>query len=117
MDDEPEEIPKQGEELYKNADALLPKGDKRVWGQVVHQKWGADGNPIGKFKENTNLDKCLYEVKFSGGEVIEFIANIIAESLYAQCDVVFNEYLLLPSFFDHRKSDKGLSLEDQMIMV
>ena len=38
------------------------------------------GNPLGRFN-----DTCLYEVEFSGGEIIELAANIIEELINAQC--------------------------------
>ena len=55
----------------------------------------------------------LYEVEFPKGEEV----NIIAESMYAQCDLNGNEYLLLESFIDHRKNGSALSVEDQKIVV
>ena len=39
----------------------------------------------------TTLDTCLYEVEFPGGEITEVAANIMAESMYAHCDVNGNE--------------------------
>ena len=44
---------------------------------------------------NQNLiqDSCLYEVEFPRCE--QLTANIIAELMYALCDVNRNEYLLL----------------------
>ena len=44
-------------------------------------------------------------------------ANIIAELMYAQCDVNGNKYLLLSAFIDHRKNGSSLSVEDQKIVV
>ena len=48
---------------------------------------------------------------------MELAANVIAELMYAQCDVVANKYLLLAAFFDHRKNVSALSEEDQKIVV
>ena len=36
---------------------------------------------------------CLYEEEFLEGEITELAANIIAESMYAQCVGDRNEYL------------------------
>ena len=47
----------------------------------------------------------------------ELVATIIAESMYAQCDVNWNEYLLLKAFIDHRKNDSALSVEDQKVII
>ena len=83
---------------------------------MVSQKQDADGNLIGRSNQNPILDTCLYEEEYPWGENTEFAANIIAESMYAQCDVHRNEYLLL-LFSDHRKNDSALNVEDQKIRV
>ena len=62
-----------------NTEILLPRGDRMARNQVEHQKQDANGNP------------CLYEVEFPGGEITELAANIIAELMYAQCDIDRNE--------------------------
>ena len=61
--------------------------------------------PICRPNQKPILDICLYEVEFTGGEITEMAANIIAESTYAQYDSSWNEYLLLEVFIDHRKND------------
>ena len=86
-------------------------------GWVVCQKQNADSNTIGKSINNSIFDTCLYEVKFPGGEITELAVNIIAESMYAQCDVDGNEYILLEAFVYHRKNGSALSVEDQKIVV
>ena len=61
-------------------------------GQVVCQKHDANGNLIGRSDQYPIiLETSLYEVEFSGEEITELAANIIAESMYAQCDVDQNE--------------------------
>ena len=47
----------------------------------------------------------------------ELVANIIAESMYAQCNVDGNEYLLLEAFINHRKNGSALSVEDQKVII
>ena len=47
----------------------------------------------------------------------ELAANIIAESMYAQCDVDGNEYLLLEAFVKHWKSGSALSVKDQKAVI
>ena len=75
----------------------------------------ADGNPIGRSNQNPILDTCLYEVEFPGGQMTDLAANIIAESMHAQCDVDGDEYLLLEAFIYHRKNGSALSVEDQKV--
>ena len=74
-----------------NAEILLPRGDKMARGQVICQKHNTDGNIIVRSNKNPIMDTCLYEVEFPGREMTELVANIIAESMYAQCDVYGNE--------------------------
>ena len=102
---------------YINAEILLPRGDKMARGQVVCQEHHANGNLISGSSQNPIVVINIYEVKFSGEEIVEHAANIIAESMYAQCDVNGNEYLLLKAFIDYRKNGSALSVEDQKIVV
>ena len=85
-------------------------------GGVICQKHDADGNSIGRSNKNPILDTHLYEVEFPWGEMTKFMANTIEESIYAQCDVDGNEYLLLEAFNDHQKNGSALSVEDQKVV-
>ena len=86
LDEELEVTPELGDQ-YVNAEILLPREEKMAWGQMVCQKHDADNNLIGRSNQNPILDICLYEVEFPGGEMTELAANIISESMYAQCEV------------------------------
>ena len=57
----------------------------------VYWKHDADGNLIDRSNQNLVLDTSHYEVEFPGGEMTELAANIIAESMHAQCNVNGNE--------------------------
>ena len=116
LEEEPEVTPKLGDQ-YVNAEILLPRGDKMARDQVVCLKHDANGNPIGRSNQNPILNTRLYEVEFLGGEMSELAANIISESMYVQCDLDGNEYLLLEAFIDHRKNGSALSVDDQMIVI
>ena len=48
-----------------------------------------------------------------GGEIIELVANISADSIYAQCDVDESDYHFLEAFNNHRKNWSALSAEKQ----
>eukprot|EP01082_Thalassiosira_pseudonana_P005598 g5187.t1 g5187 contig19:120121-121928(-) len=98
---------------YVNAEVMLPRGDAMQRGRVVKRKRDDNGNIVGTANANPILDTRVYEVMFPDGEVTELAANTIATSMYAQCDVDGNEYLLLEKFVDHQKSDAALTLEQQ----
>ena len=99
------------------ADILLPKGDQMARGHEVAQSHDVNGNVLGKAYANPILDTRLYQVEFLGGKVTELTTNIIAESVYVQCDVEGNEYLPLNLLIDYQKDDKVIPLSDQQISL
>ena len=102
-------------DYYVNAEVVLPVGGDMQRGKVVCRKRDADGNPMGRENRNPILDTRLYEVEFADGRTEVMSANVIAQSMYAQCDLDGNEYLLLEAIIDYKKSSSALSLEDQII--
>ena len=55
---------------------------------------------MGRAHTNLILDTRIYQVEFMGGEFTELTANVIAESMCAQCNPDVNEYLLLDGLVD-----------------
>ncbi len=55
-------------------------------------------------------------VTFDDGDVTELTANLIAESMYVQCDPDGNQYVLLDSIIDHRRLDTAIKLSDQTVV-
>ena len=55
----------------------------------------ANQNVIGRSHTNPILDLRKYQVEFAGGKVTELSINVIAESMYTQCNLDGNEYLLI----------------------
>jgi hypothetical protein len=60
-------------------------------------KRDADGNPKGCANSNSILDTREFTVMFDDGDMTDLTANLIAESMYAQCDPDGNQYVLLDS--------------------
>jgi hypothetical protein len=114
-DTPPEEVTPETGDSYLNAEISLSKGGTLARGQVVQQKRDADGIPTGKASSNPVLDTRTYEVEFDNGDVTEFTANMIAQAMYAQCDIDGNQYLLLDQFVDHRKDDTAITLTKQTV--
>jgi hypothetical protein len=50
---------------------------------VIRRAKDGDDNPIGKHNQNPLLESRIYEVEFSNGQVLEYVANVIAENLYS----------------------------------
>ena len=89
-------------DYYKEAKVMLPRGDQLARGHVVARSQDANGNFMGRSHKNPILDVRMYGVEFTGGKVTELTTNIIAESMYAQCNSDGNEYLLLDALVDYQ---------------
>jgi hypothetical protein len=66
------------------------------------------------------LTLCLtlvYDVEFSDGDIKEYAANIIAESIYSQVDDEGRHQLLLDAGVDHEKDDTAISADDGYIVT
>ena len=75
-----------GGDHYIGAEILLSRGDQMARGHVAARSQDANGNMMGRSHTNPILDARTYQVEFAGGKVTELTANVIAESMYAQCD-------------------------------
>ena len=87
-----------------------------VKGRVAMHKRDNAGNPIGLANANPILDTRSYIVHFDDGDQTELTANMIAESLYSQCDPDGHEYVLLDEIVDHRRTDSAIKLADQKVV-
>ena len=84
---------------------------------VVAWSCNASGHIMGKAHANPIMNTRMYQVDFGGGKVTELFANVIAQSMYTQCDADGNEYLLLDVLIDYQKDGQDISLTDQQIRV
>jgi hypothetical protein len=85
-------------------------------GRVTARKRDADGNPKGRSNSNPILNTREYTVTFDGSDVTDLTTNLVAESMYAQCDPNSNQYVLLDSLIDHQRLDTALKLSDQVVV-
>ena len=99
-----------GQEI--GAEILLPRVDKMAKSHVVTQSHEDRGNIMGRANTNPIMDTRLYQVEFAEGKVTELVANVIAESMYAQFNADGNEYLLLGVFVNYHKDNRVISLTD-----
>ena len=76
-----------------------------------------EGQPIGKGHKNPILDTRIYSDEFSDGESAELGANVIAECMYAQCDIEGNQYRLVDHLVDHRKDNKAVCKDNQDVIL
>ncbi len=73
-------------------------------GHVTARKWDKDGNPIRLANANPILDTHEYTFAINNGDETVMSANLIAKAMYAQCDPNGNQYILLDSIIDHKKT-------------
>eukprot|EP00956_Cyclotella_meneghiniana_P018312 scaffold30420_cov55-Cyclotella_meneghiniana.AAC.1 len=104
-------------DFYVNAEVVLPVANGEERATVIRRKRDSDGRPIGVANKNPALDTRLYEVCFPDGRTEALAANVIAESLYSQCDPDGNEFVLLDSILDYRRHDGAISKSNQVRVV
>ena len=95
---------------YVGAQVELPNGDKMHTGKVVGCKRGPDGEVKGVANTNPILDTMTYDVEFPNGEITEYSANVIAEKMFAQCDIERNQFVLMAAFVDHKKDGHAVEI-------
>ena len=111
-----EPMPEVGDHQI-GAEILLPKGDKIARGHVVTRSQEANGNVMDRAHTNQILDTRMYQVELIVGMVTELNINVIAESMYSQCDIDGNGYLLLDMLVDYCKNNKEISLAEKQISI
>ena len=90
---------------YVGATVNLPfEGTNRV-GNVKRRARDDEGNVTGTASENPILDTRTYQVEFTDGTQAEYAANVIAENMFAQCDIDGNQHLLMDQIVDHKCDD------------
>ena len=77
----------------------------------------ASENVMGTAHTNPLLDSGMYQVAFAWGKVTELTTNVIAKSMYAQCNANGNEYLLLDVLVDYHRDNKAISLVEQQTSI
>ncbi len=83
---------------------------------MTGRKRDIDGDPTGIANANLILDTHDYVITFDDGDMTELTANLIAESMYVQCDPDGNQYVLLDSIIDYRCLDTAAKLSDQTVV-
>ena len=96
---------------------MLPRGKKMARGHVVAHICDANGNVVGRVHINPILDNRTYQVEFTGGEVTESTANVIAELMYALWNADKNGYLLSDMSNDYCKDNNAIFLAEQQTSI
>jgi hypothetical protein len=80
---------------YVGAHVRVPIGDEIRSGKLVRRKQELDGTVRGRANANSMLDTRTYEIESPDVRSDEYTANLTAESMYAQCDIVVRQYNLM----------------------
>jgi hypothetical protein len=87
---------------YFGAHVRVPIGNEVRSGKVLRRKHELDGTVRGRTNANPMLDTRTYEIEFPDGSSDEYTDNVIAENMYAQCDIEGRQYNLMEGIIDHR---------------
>ena len=112
-----EDIEDDHYDQYIGSDVLLPLGDSFKTGHVTNRKRNADGKAMGTANSNPILDSREYIVEFPDGAEAEYSANVIAESMYAQCDIDGNQHLILDAIVDYKTDANAIAMTDRYQII
>jgi hypothetical protein len=93
----------------------VPIGDDICSGKVVRRKRELDGTVRGRANANSMLDTTTYDIEFPDGHSNEYTANVIAENIYAQCDIEGRQYNLMEDIVDHKTDGHAVEPADMYI--
>ena len=71
-----------------------------------------EGDPIGEYNPNPMLKTRIYEVMFLDGEVQQYSANVIAQSIYDSADKDGYRYQLLDEIIGHKRLKEAVDKSD-----
>jgi hypothetical protein len=115
IDDIKEEHDVDTYDQYVGAHVRVPIGDEIIYGKVLRRKRELDGTVRGRANSNPMLDTRNYEIDFPDGHSNEYTANVIAENMYAQCDIEGRQYNLMESIIDHRTDGHAVAPAEMYI--
>jgi len=114
-DDEHDNIVEDGDtpgvaDYYVGATVDIKHRGELRSGRVKERARDDDGQLLGEANSNPLLDTRKYVIEFPDGDVTEYTANVISESMIAQCDANGYDVKLMEAIIDHRKD--GNAVED-----
>jgi hypothetical protein len=113
-DDAREETPDSYDQ-YVGASVNVPIGDELRACKVTGRKRELDGTVAGTANSNPMMDTREYVVEFPDGRSDEYTANVIAQNMYAQCDVEGNQFSLMDGIVGHKTDGNAVEPADMYI--
>jgi hypothetical protein len=100
---------------YVGAHGRVPIGNEIRSVKVLRRKRDLDGTVRRRANANPMLDTRNYEIQFPDGRSDEYTANVIAENMYAQCDIEGRQFNLMEGIIDHRTDGHAVAPAEMYI--
>lgn len=98
-------------------EVVLPQsGTTMQTGKVIGRLLDKDGNPVGNYNKDPLLNTRVYEVLFPDGNVGQYSGNLIAESIYMDCDEEGRRSQMMESIVEVRSNDDALQKSEGFIV-
>ena len=116
IDNENERTQSDSYDKYIGTEIVLPNSaDQNLIARVKKKVRSDDKNTPDYY--NPIRDHSVYEVQFPDGTTDEVEANMIAESMVAECDSEGRRFQIFNEISDHRKDDTALSVAEGSYMT
>ena len=113
--EQPEDDDEEAIDCYLNMELIMDVGTSgKRRGRVIKQSRGPDGEPIGRAHTNPLFDTREYDIEFTDGAIERYMANVIAENMFAQVDEEGNMYMILQEIVDHKKDNSAMPMAEGM---
>ena len=84
--------------------------------KVLGRSTDIEGNPIGSYDPNPMINTRVYDVMFPDGAIQQYLANLIAESLYDNADDDGHRYQHMEEILDHRKTKDAIPKHEGFVI-
>ena len=102
---------------FMHVEVLLPRnGEVKLVATVLGQATAVEGDPIGEYDPNPMLNTRVYKVMFPDGEVQQYSANVIAQSIYDSADEDGYRHQLLDEIIGHRRSKEAVDKSNEYVI-
>jgi hypothetical protein len=100
---------------YVGAHVKVPIGNEIRSAKFLRRKHELYVTVRGRANANPMLDTRTYEIEFPDGHSDEYTVNVIAENMYAQCDIEGRQYNIMEGIIDHRTDGHAVAPAEMYI--
>jgi hypothetical protein len=112
---EEDDIDDDAYDKYIGAEVTFETGEGPMRATVKRRATEIDGTPIGHMHMNPLLDTREYEIEFEDGTTDRYLANSIAENIYAQLDTEGHQHIIIKDIIGHRKDETAITKEKAVL--